>query len=139
MCDEVKVGLLGDILQAVMGFVSLAAVAALPIVFMFRVTRNPILRGLMVALVLSPISTLLLGCVIGGIRYGANRGRGLYPQVFTESFISPAILVSFLAWWVVSALFLERRAAKAAAGGVAHRRGFSRHADHETARETSPK
>jgi hypothetical protein len=120
----------GEILQALIGLVSLAALAALPIVFVFWISRNPLVRGLAVAIVLSPTTTFLLGCAIGGIRYGANRGRGLYPQVFTERFIGFSIVLSFFAWWVVSALFLERRAGKATTPAAPAPNADAEHSQH---------
>jgi len=104
-----------------MGMAMLAAVAALPVVLVFRASRRPAARAFAIAAVASPACTLLLGLLLSEIRYGGSGGRGLNTRVFTEFFIGASLLLFFVGFWVLSHRFLIRRAAKASAASAAPR------------------
>jgi hypothetical protein len=97
------------VFTVVVGLGSLLAVAALPIAVVFRLTPRPGARSLVLALVLSPLTTLFSGVAIGVLRHGTAVGRGLYPDVFTEGFVGAVLLLSFVGWWTLGFRYLERR------------------------------
>jgi hypothetical protein len=109
VCDDARVEWLRGVFTVVAGLGSLLAVAALPIAVVFRMTPRPAARSLMLALVLSPLTTLVLGIAIGVLRHGTEVGRGLYPDVFSEGFVGATLVLAFVGWWTLGFRYLERR------------------------------
>ncbi len=101
--------------MAIAGLLSLFIGAALPIGFVFLVTHQPKPRSLALAIVLSPLCTLLLGWSVTLARYGMNPQRGLFLEIFTARFVGVALLLFFAGWWALSFRWLERRAARQSA------------------------
>jgi hypothetical protein len=110
VCDDAPVEWLRAVFTVVVGLASLLGTAALPIVLVFRLTPRSGARSLMLALVSSPLTTLVLGVAIGVLRHGTAVQRGLYPDVFSERFVGAALVLCFVAWWTLGFRHLERRA-----------------------------